>query len=43
MSKLDAGEQLPSFSLKVGESGSISLPDDIKTDYAIILFYRGHW
>tara|TARA_R110002072_G_scaffold89232_4_gene199884 strand:+ start:9147 stop:9278 length:132 start_codon:yes stop_codon:yes gene_type:complete len=43
MSKLDAGDQLPDVTLKVGESGLISLPNDITTDYAVVLFYRGHW
>lgn len=43
MSKLDAGAQFPDLKLNIGESDSISLPGDINTDYAIILFYRGHW
>jgi len=43
MTQLNMGDQLPEFTLKVGESGSISLPSEIETDYAIILFYRGHW
>ena len=43
MSKLDAGDMLPDVSIKVGESETISLPADITTDYAIVLFYRGHW
>ncbi|MFT6436312.1 MAG: peroxiredoxin [Candidatus Azotimanducaceae bacterium] len=43
MTQLNMGGQLPDFSLKVGESETISLPSDIETDYAIILFYRGHW
>jgi peroxiredoxin len=43
MNKLQNGDQLPPISLKVGESGIIHLPADIATDYAIILFYRGHW
>ena len=43
MTMIDTGGQLPGFELKVGESGSVSLPQDIETDYAVILFYRGHW
>jgi len=43
MNKLDAGDQLPDFNLQVGEGNIINLPSDISTDYAIILFYRGHW
>ncbi len=43
MNKLDSGDQLHEFSLKVGEADSLNLPNDIETDYGIILFYRGHW
>ena len=43
MSKLDAGAQFPYLKLNIGENDSINLPGDIETDYAIILFYRGHW
>jgi peroxiredoxin len=41
--KLDIGDQLPEFSLNIGESGTLNLPADIQTSYAIIIFYRGHW
>lgn len=43
MTKLDGGDQLPDITFKVGEGGSVSLPGDIETDYAVILFYRGYW
>lgn len=43
MKKLDGGDQLPEFKLTVGENEHIVLPQDIDTDYAVILFYRGHW
>ena len=43
MTQLNMGDQLPEFTLKIGESDSITLPNDIETDFAIILFYRGHW
>jgi len=43
MTQLNMGDTLPGFTLKVGESGSVTLPTDIETDFAIILFYRGHW
>ncbi len=43
MEKLDAGDQLPDLTIKVGETQTINLPGDITTDYAIVLFYRGHW
>ncbi len=43
MEKIDAGGTLPNLTINVGESGKIQLPTDITTDYAIVLFYRGHW
>lgn len=43
MPLLGAGATLPEISFNVGESETITLPSDIATDYAIILFYRGHW
>lgn len=41
--QLGAGEQLPQLQLNVVGGDSITLPDDIETDYAVVLFYRGHW
>jgi len=43
MDKLQNGDVLRSFSLKATTGETIHLPQDIPTDYAIILFYRGHW
>lgn len=41
--KLKSGDRLPSFSLNLVGGGSKTLPDDIDTDFAVVLFYRGHW
>lgn len=43
MEKIDAGGMLPDLTLNIGETDKISLPAYISTDYAIVLFYRGHW
>ncbi len=43
MALLSGGATLPDFTPKVGDSDSILLPSDIESDFAIILFYRGHW
>ena len=40
--QLNGGDTLPDFTLQV-DGGEINLPSDINTDYAIILFFRGHW
>ncbi|MEM8767569.1 MAG: hypothetical protein AAGE43_09010 [Pseudomonadota bacterium] len=41
--KLNLLDGFPSLSLKVAGGGTINLPEDISTPYAIVLFYRGHW
>jgi len=41
--KLGAGEQFPSINLNVGSDQSISVPEDLETEYTMLLIYRGHW
>lgn len=41
--KLGSGASFPGISLNAVDGSTISLPDDIQTDHAAILFYRGHW
>ncbi|MEM9177034.1 MAG: hypothetical protein AAGC67_17585 [Myxococcota bacterium] len=41
--KLDLGGTFPSVTLDLVGGGQITLPDQIETPYAIVLFYRGHW
>lgn len=41
--KLNAGDQFPSVKLNIGESDSLTIPDDNSSPYTIVLFYRGHW
>ncbi len=40
--KLKLGDTFPELTLKVGD-GALTLPREITTPYAIVLFYRGHW
>jgi hypothetical protein len=40
--KLNAGDQFPPLSLRVGDS-SQALPQLGESGYSILLFYRGHW
>ena len=37
------GNMFPELKLKIVGGNEFSLPDDIQTDYAVVLFYRGHW
>lgn len=41
--KLNLGETFPALSLKLAGGGVWTVPNDITTPYAILLFYRGHW
>ena len=41
--KLGSGDRFPQISLKAAGGEAFVLPDDIATEYAIVLFYRGHW
>ena len=41
--KLDAGDRFPDMTLALSGGGTVRLPDDLASDYSVILFYRGHW
>lgn len=41
--KLEAGDQFPQLELNMEDGSTVTLPDDIDTGQAIVLFYRGHW
>jgi len=40
---LQQGSKLPSLTFETVSNGSITIPDDITSRYAAVLFYRGHW
>ncbi len=41
--KLDAGSKFPTLRLNLVDGSELTLPGDLQTDYAVVLFYRGHW
>ena len=41
--KLDLGSTLPNLALRLAGGGTLTVPTDLPTPYAIVLFYRGHW
>lgn len=41
--KLETGDTFPQLKLKAAGGQDFVLPDEINSDYAIVLFYRGHW
>ena len=40
---LGPGDRFPDMTLALAGGGEIDLPGDLKSNYAVILFYRGHW
>jgi len=41
--KLDSGDMFPQMTLTTTREDLLTLPQDIATSFAIVLFYRGHW
>ena len=41
--KLNPLDTFPSMTLSLSGGGTMALPDDIVTPYAVVLFFRGHW
>lgn len=43
MHKLDRTAMFPALTLNIAGASAVTLPTDIQTPYAVLLFYRGHW
>jgi peroxiredoxin len=43
MQKLTTGDDFQNLTLNLTDGSTLELPKDIDTDFAIVLFYRGHW
>ena len=43
MQKLTTGDDFPNLTLNLTDESTLELPGDIDTNFAIVLFYRGHW
>jgi peroxiredoxin len=41
--KLQAGDKLPTLTLKLTSGQSLTRPADVPSRYLVLLFYRGHW
>jgi len=41
--KLNTGDQFPSITLNIGTDQTITIPEDLDSDYTMVLIYRGHW
>jgi peroxiredoxin len=40
---LAPGEQFPNYDVPTVDGSTLSIPADLKGEYAVILFYRGIW
>jgi hypothetical protein len=41
--KLASGDHFPEVVINTVRDGEISLPKAISSDFAVVIFYRGHW
>ncbi len=41
--KLRDGDTFPAMRVETVAQGALSIPGDLKTRYAVLLFYRGYW
>jgi peroxiredoxin len=41
--KLNLLDRFPEISLTDTEGRTIRIPSEINADFAVVLFYRGHW
>jgi peroxiredoxin len=43
MTLLSPGDDFPPLVLSLPDGGTLSVPEDFRGDYAVVLFYRGSW
>ncbi len=41
--RLNNGDQFPSVSGPTVGGGSLTIPEDLRQEWNVVLFYRGHW
>lgn len=41
--QLGPGDPFPTYNVATADGGRLNLPVDLKSEYAVILFYRGLW
>ena len=40
---LDTGDDFPKLEISKAGGGKISLPDDLRGSWGVVIFYRSHW
>ena len=41
--RLNNGDKFPSVSGRTVGGESLTIPEDLKQEWTVVLFYRGHW
>jgi peroxiredoxin len=41
--QLNPGDQFPNYIVQLADGGTLCIPQDLKGEYAVIIFYRGIW
>jgi peroxiredoxin len=41
--QLNPGDSFPSFTVPITDGRTMTIPADLKGEYAVIIFYRGIW
>lgn len=41
--RLGAGDRFPTLGLACSDGQNRSIPEDLGSDFSVVLFYRGHW
>lgn len=41
--RLDPGDRFPTVSARTVEHGDLTIPDDLRHEWNVILYYRGHF
>ena len=41
--QLNPGDLFPDYSVQLTDGGTLSIPQDLRGEYAVIIFYRGIW
>ncbi|HEY7321245.1 MAG TPA: hypothetical protein VIE89_27075 [Candidatus Binatia bacterium] len=41
--QLNPGDPFPSYTVRIADGRTLSIPQDLSGEYAVIIFYRGIW
>jgi hypothetical protein len=41
--QLGPGDAFPTYTVRTTDGGMLNIPADLKSEYSVIIFYRGVW